>query len=87
MRVRAVRLVGVFDANREGGDLDVMHAYDLQFLCDDLGGEPRSSNETSDAGFFGLDEIPPLSATRTAMRHLRAAFAHQENPTLATEFD
>jgi ADP-ribose pyrophosphatase YjhB (NUDIX family) len=87
LRVRAVRLVGVYDANREGGEMDVMHAYDLHFLCDDLGGEPHASDETSDAGFFGLDEIPPLSLTRTAMRHLRAAFAHLENPALASEFD
>jgi ADP-ribose pyrophosphatase YjhB (NUDIX family) len=87
LRVHAARLVGVYDANREGGELDVMHAYDLVFLCDDLGGEPRTSNETSDAGFFGLEEIPPLSAARTSLRHLQAAFASDQNPLRAAEFD
>jgi len=87
LRVRAARLVGVYDANREEGPLDVMHAYDLVFLCDDLGGEPRSSNETSDSRFFGANEIPPLSNNRTSPRHLRAAFACLENPHLAAEFD
>lgn len=87
LTVRAAGLVGVYDTNREGGDLDVMHAYKLVFLCDDLGGEPRSSNETSDAGFFGLDEIPTLSASRTGLRHIRAAFARAQDPSLAAEFD
>jgi len=85
--VRAARLVGVYDANREGGEVDVMHAYDLLFLCDDLGGEPHSSDETSEAGFFSLDEIPPLSGARTSFPHLQAAFAFRENPLQAAEFD
>jgi ADP-ribose pyrophosphatase YjhB (NUDIX family) len=87
LTARAVRLVGVYDTNREGGELEVMHAFKLVFLCEDLGGEPHSSNETSDAGFFGLDEIPTLSSSRTSLRHLRAAFAHRDDPILATEFD
>jgi ADP-ribose pyrophosphatase YjhB (NUDIX family) len=70
LRVRAACLADVYDANREEGPLDVMHAYDLVFLCDDLGGEPRSSNETSDAGFFGMGEIPALSGARTSPRQL-----------------
>jgi ADP-ribose pyrophosphatase YjhB (NUDIX family) len=87
LRVRAARLVGVYDANRADGELEVMHAYDLVFLCDDLGGEPHSSNETSEAGFFGLQEIPPLSAARTSLLHLQAAFALAENPDRTAEFD
>ncbi len=87
LRVRAARLVGVYDANRDGGEVDVMHAYDLLFYCDDLGGDPRPSDETSDAGFFGLNEIPPLSAARTSLRHLQAAFTLRENPSQVTEFD
>jgi ADP-ribose pyrophosphatase YjhB (NUDIX family) len=87
LTVRAARLVGVYDANNESGLREVMHLYDLVFLCDDLGGEPHASNETSDAGFFGLDEIPTLSSARTGLRQLRAAFTHRENSSLPTEFD
>jgi ADP-ribose pyrophosphatase YjhB (NUDIX family) len=87
LRVRADRLVGVYDANNESGIREVMHLYDLVFLCDDLGGEPHASNETSDAGFFGREEIPPLSTTRTTPRYLHAAFTHREDSSLPTEFD
>jgi len=84
---RAARIVGVFDANREDAERDVMHAYKIVFLCDDLGGEPRPSNETSDAGFFGRDEIPPLSVNRTSPRNLREVFARVDDPTLLPAFD
>jgi ADP-ribose pyrophosphatase YjhB (NUDIX family) len=87
LRVRAARIIGVFDANREGPELEVMHAYKLVFLCEDLGGEPHSSNETSDARFFGPDEIPALSTARTSIRNIREAFAHREDPALQPVFD
>lgn len=87
LEVRAKRLIGVYDGNRNDAQLEVMHAYDLVFLCDDLGGEPHSSNETSDASFFGLDEIPSLSSNRTGMRHIQSAFSFNENASLASEFD
>lgn len=87
VKVRAARIVGVFDANREDTDIDVMHAYKIVFLCDDLGGEPGASNETSEAGFFGEDGIPALSRNRTSQRNLREAFAHFRNPGLPAVFD
>ncbi len=87
LRVRAARLVGVYDKNNEIGQREVMHLYDLVFLCDDLGGEPGPSNETSDARFFGLDETPALSSARTSIRYIREAFAHWDDPALQPVFD
>ena len=87
LRVRAVHLVGVYDINREDGQREILHAYDLVFLCDDLGGEPGPSNETSAAGFFGWKEIPPLSKSRTSLRYLEEAFFHRRNPRLPAVFD
>jgi ADP-ribose pyrophosphatase YjhB (NUDIX family) len=87
LQVRATRLVGVYDKNNEIGQREVMHLYDLVFLCDDLGGEPHSSDETSEARFFGQEEIPPLSVIRTSPRYLRAAFSSAQNPLLPAEFD
>jgi ADP-ribose pyrophosphatase YjhB (NUDIX family) len=87
VKARAARIVGVFDANREDADRDVMHAYKIVFQCDDLGGEPRPSDETSAAAFFGKDEIPTLSAKRTSKRNLREVFAHFADPQLPAVFD
>ena len=72
--VSAQRVIGVYDANRTG-PLEVFHAFKIVFLCDILGGEPRTSNETSQVGFFSRDDIPEfLSGERTRQRHIEDAF-------------
>ncbi len=86
-RVRARRLVGVYDANRTH-PLEVFHAFKVVFLCDVINGRARPSAETSEAGFFAPEEIPgPLSGERTAPRHIRDAFAALENPDAPAVFD
>lgn len=86
-RVKAQRVIGVYDANRVM-PLDLFHGYKIVFLCDLVGGEATPSKETSEVAFFGPDEIPdPLSLERTHPRHIRAAFAMLADPGRPTEFD
>jgi len=85
--VKAVKLVGVYDANRID-PLELFHAYKLVFLCEILSGEPKTSNETSDVRFFGLDEIPEeLSSHRTNLRHIRDAFLATQDQLWTAVFD
>lgn len=82
--VSAQRVIGVYDANRTG-PLEVFHAFKIVFLCDILGGEPRTSNETSQVGFFSRDDIPGfLSGERTRQRHIEDAFIanSEDGPTI-----
>jgi ADP-ribose pyrophosphatase YjhB (NUDIX family) len=73
-RVKARKVVGVYDANRTG-PLEIFHAFKIVFLCDILSGEPRPSDETSEVAFFAYDELPEaLSGERTRPRHLEDAF-------------
>jgi ADP-ribose pyrophosphatase YjhB (NUDIX family) len=86
-RVKASRVIGVYDANRVG-PLELFHAFKLVFLCDLIDGEARTSNETSEVAFFGKNEIPPdLSGERTKPRQIRDAYAALENPTASTIYD
>jgi ADP-ribose pyrophosphatase YjhB (NUDIX family) len=87
LEVAARRLIAVFDANRSGRPLDLFHAYKLVFLCDVLGGEPRAGDETTDARWFGFDDLPPLSSARTSERHLAEVRAHVANPARPAFFD
>ena len=85
--VKARRLVGVYDANRSG-PLELFHAYKLVFLCDLVGGEAKTSIETSAVAFFGKDEIPErLSGERTRPRHIEDAFAALAEPDRQAVFD
>lgn len=86
-RVAARRVIGIYDANRTG-PLELFHAFKLIFLCDLISGEARPSQETSEVGFFGMHEIPPvLSGERTRPRHIVDAFAALADPNIPTVFD
>jgi ADP-ribose pyrophosphatase YjhB (NUDIX family) len=85
--VKAVKVVGIYDANRIP-PLEVFHAFKLVFLCDLVDGRARPSDETSEVAFFGHDEIPDqLSAERTKPRHIEDAFNAWVDPHWQTAFD
>jgi ADP-ribose pyrophosphatase YjhB (NUDIX family) len=86
-RVRARKVVGVYDANRSGRPIQFYHAYKVIFLCDMLGGQARPSNETLAVGFFEFDSLPPLSSERTNERHLSDVLAHLRDPNRPAAFD
>jgi ADP-ribose pyrophosphatase YjhB (NUDIX family) len=86
-RVKAYKLVGVYDANRFT-PLELNHAYKLVFLCEIINGEATPSNETSEVAFFAKDEIPvPLSANRTPARIIQDVFLAFSYPNRSTVFD
>jgi ADP-ribose pyrophosphatase YjhB (NUDIX family) len=86
-RVKARRIIGVYDANRLDPP-EVFHAYKIVFLCDIVQGEARESSETSEVAFFSRDRIPDhFSGQRTSERHIQDAFAALGNPERTTAFD
>jgi ADP-ribose pyrophosphatase YjhB (NUDIX family) len=86
-RVKARKVVGVYDANRTG-PLEVFHAFKIVFLCDILSGEATPSNETTEVKFYAENEIPPvLSGERTRPRHIVDAFKACKHPECLTVFD
>jgi ADP-ribose pyrophosphatase YjhB (NUDIX family) len=88
IEVSAEMLVGVYDANRVESALPLFHAYKLVFLCTRIGGEPRPSEETLEARFFPLDDLPSrLSAFRTTPRHIVDAIEVHRGSVRDTKFD
>jgi len=86
-RVKARKLIGVYDANRIG-PLEFNHAFKLVFFCDLIDGTPTPSNETSEVAFFGPDEIPAnLSGERTLPRHIADSFAARADLNVPAIFD
>jgi ADP-ribose pyrophosphatase YjhB (NUDIX family) len=86
-KVKAQRVIGVYDANRSG-PLELFHAFKIVFLCELLSGEATPSSETSEVSFFPRHAIPErLSGERTRPRHIQDAYAVLDNPTCQTVFD
>lgn len=86
--VRVVKLLALFDRHRQGHTPPYpFDIYKMFFLCEITGGEPKTSNETSEVKFFGEDEIPPLSRGRTLEHEIKRFFEHLRNPSLPTDYD
>jgi ADP-ribose pyrophosphatase YjhB (NUDIX family) len=87
-RVKAVKLAAVYDRAKHPHEPPLpFHVYKMFFLCEIIGGEPATSRETLDVGFFTRDALPPLSITRILPFQIHRLFEHAENPALATDFD
>jgi ADP-ribose pyrophosphatase YjhB (NUDIX family) len=85
--VKAVKVIGVYDANRVG-PLELFHAFKIVFLCNLIDCEARPSDETSEVAFFARDEVlENLSGERTKIHHIQDAFTTLDNPTCPTVFD
>ena len=85
--VKPVKIIGVYDANRDGRPLQFFHAYKIIFLCEILSGFARPSEETLAVYFFDFDKLPPLSSIRTNERHLADVLAHYRDKNKAAVFD
>ena len=85
--VKPTKVIGVYDANRAGGQLEFFHAFKIIFLCDLIGGKAVTSDETEDVEFFNFDDLPPLSQNRTNMKHLKEIKLHLRNKAQPAYFD
>lgn len=83
--VKATRLLGVF--GKRVNDASIFSVYKLIFQCELVGGEARTSHETSDVRFFARDALPELSMHRTHPRHLEAVFARLDDSALPPFFE
>ena len=86
-RVKAKKVLAVYDRNKQGHTPFIFHLYKIFFLCEIIGGESKTSFETDDVGFFGLDELPELSTGRVTRKQIERFFEHYKNPDLPTDFD
>ncbi len=85
----AVKLIGCWDRDRQGNRPPLpVHVYKLFFLCRlDGAVQAPAALETLEVGWFGLDELPPLSLGRINQRQIERSLAHHRDPSLPTEFD
>ena len=87
-RARPVKLAAVWDRARQRHPPALFSVVRMFFICALEGGEARTSQETSEIGWFGQDSIPAdLSLGRNLPHHIARMFAHWHNPTLPTEFE
>jgi ADP-ribose pyrophosphatase YjhB (NUDIX family) len=90
VRVRASRLVGVFDRRtRPESPPELFHIHKLIFTGELLDRDPvpQAGHETLDARFHAVDALPELSLGRTLAFHVEEAFRVARDPTALPYFD
>ena len=86
-KVKAEKIIGVFEANRYGRPQEFYHAYKIIFFCRLNGGKATTSYETTGVEFYSFDNIPQLSVNRTNERHLAEVQKHLKDTNRYTFFD
>ncbi len=81
------KIIGVYDANKNGRPLELFHAYKIVFLCEKISGKLKTSVETVAVNYFMFDALPELSTARTNKKHLKDVLAHINNLSLPTVFE
>lgn len=85
--VKATRLLAVYDKAKHDHPPEFWYCYKLFLRCELRGGAPHYGHETLDCGFFGRDELPPLSTPRVTLSQVQRMFEHVADPSLPTDFD
>ncbi|MDE2334404.1 MAG: NUDIX hydrolase [Rhodospirillales bacterium] len=86
--VRVRKLAAAWDRTRQGHAASLFSCVKLFFICDIVGGEARTSLETSEVGWFAEMALPrDLSLGRVLPAQLHRMFAHARDAHLPADFD
>jgi ADP-ribose pyrophosphatase YjhB (NUDIX family) len=86
-RVRARRLLALWERARHNPGPYPFSVYKVAIACDLVGGSPRPSIETLEVGWFAPDTLPELSTGRITAAQI-ARLAHlDDHPQLPPDLD
>lgn len=74
IKVKAGRLLAVFDKKCHDHPEDLFYAYKIFLECEAENYEITTGMETLDVGFFGQDELPELSTPRNTAGQINKMF-------------
>jgi ADP-ribose pyrophosphatase YjhB (NUDIX family) len=86
-RVKAEKVLALLDKARHEHPPSIDYTYKVLIGCRLLGGEPATSHEIDDVGFFARASLPPLDLDRTTPGQVALAYAHLADPSRPADFD
>ncbi len=81
------RVIALLDRNKHNIPIIAHGICKVFVLCDIIDGEFKPNIETSDSGFFSLEELPPLSITRNTKSQIEMCFKAYKNEEWKVVFD
>ncbi|MFJ6414700.1 NUDIX hydrolase [Terribacillus saccharophilus] len=81
------KLLAVLDSDKHTEKPQMFHYYKIFLQCEVVGGGAQESVETSEIGFFGESELPPLSLKRNTEAQIKMLFESLRDPNKQSVFD
>ena len=85
--VKAKRILGLIDYNKYQNKPFPFDIYNLFMECEIIGGKPVTGIETSDVGFFDINNLPELSERRVTKEQILKMYELCNNRELEPIFD
>ncbi|MEM7799458.1 MAG: NUDIX hydrolase [Chloroflexota bacterium] len=86
--VEVKQLMAVLDREKQGHiPPHPYHMIKLFFHCEIVGGSPQATLESSQSGFFAIDDLPDLSLSRVLPGQIRMLYEMIANEDSTTKFD
>lgn len=85
--VRADLVIAVQDREKHNRPIYANKICKIFFLCTCLGGEFQPNSETTETGYFGLDELPELATAKVTKEQIRMCFDAKDAEHWVTVFD
>lgn len=87
MRVEPGRLLAVIDKRKHNPSKGIFHVYAFFVECGLLGGAFEDNLETTEIGWFGLEELPDLSLGKTTPEQIELCLRAHRDPDWQVVFD
>lgn len=85
--VRADLVIAVQDREKHNRPVYANKICKIFFLCTALGGEFVPNSETTETGYFGIDELPNLATAKVTAEQIRMCFDARDAKHWVTQFD
>ena len=85
--VEAVRVIALHDRNLHNQPPYAYNVCKVFVLCEVKGGCFHPNIETVGSGYFGLNELPPLSVDKNSYQQIEMCFAARSDKNWQVEFD
>lgn len=87
IHVEVTQLLALTDRRKHPHPPMFLHVYKAFFLCEVIGGELSSSIETTEAKYFGINELPEISEARVTREQIKNFFEYIDAAPEETYFD
>lgn len=83
----AVRVIALHDRNKRNAGIYVHSICKIFVLCRAISGSFKENSETTQSGYFDIDNLPPLAEEKTTKEQIKMCFDAKDDKNFEVEFD